>query len=209
MCKTLREQNLKQIAISNDSLLNNIIIFINSNLNIDLYKESNNIKSSEDIKKITAFYKQTVRRLLNLIERHSMKERLLLEDIEKGQRILNVKKAATVQSPNYGSEVGKQENGYHPNSQEQILLSIEEEHIRQANRTKKYDDFVEEFKQEKELIQQFIELSPNTTGVEATIRHYILHEKHKSIEDKLCHSNVRTAIGRVTADLGMILMYAL
>ena len=227
MCKTLREQQLKQIAndSNNNILLNNIIIFINKNLNIDLIKEYNSLNvvkyrdiinidsndefTSEKIKKIKAFYKQTVRRVLNLIERQAMKERLLLEDIEKGQRILNMKKSATVQSPNYGSEVGKQENGYHPNSQEKILIAIGEEMQKQEKKIAKYDEFSKEFEEQKSLIQQFIELSPNTTGVEATIRHYIMHEKHKSIEDKLCHSNVRTSIGRLTADLGMILMYAL
>lgn len=209
MCKTLREITLQQIANSNNTILDNIIVFINNNLNIDLYRESNNIKSSNDIKKIKAFYKQTVKRLLSLIERHSMKERLLLEDIEKGQRILDMKKSATVQSPSYGSEAGKQENGYHPNTQEKILIAIEEEWKRQTKRIEKHEVFVEQFENEKALIQSFIELSPYTTNAEVGVRHYVLGERFCKIEDKLCHSNVRTAIGRLIDDLGMILMYAL
>lgn len=206
MCKTLREQTLKNISINNTKIIDCIIKYINNLLNIDLYKESNYIKCSEDIKKIKSFYKQTIKRLLNIIERHSMKERLLLEDVKKGQELLNIKKSQTVKSPTISDGIFAQMPG---NSQEKILISIGEEIEKQNQRIKKYDDFVTAFEKEKCIIQDFIELSPYTVGVEVLIRHFIEGQSYKDIAIKMNYEEIYYAWKRAAADLSMILMFAL
>ncbi len=135
-----------------------------------------------------------------------MKERLLLEKMQKGQEILNLKKAQTVKSPSISDGVHATMPG---NSQEKILISICEEQKEQEKRTQEYDDFVAKCKEEKKLMQSFIELSPYTTGVEITIRHYILGERFCDIAEKLSYSNARTPSENVLDDLAIILYLSL
>jgi len=207
MCKNPKIKTLKEISVNknNIKIIDDIIKYININLNIDLYKEYNNIKEL-DLKKCKSFYKQTIKRLFNLIERHTMKENLLLKEMKKGQEILNLKKAATVKSPSISDGIFSSKPG---NSQEKILISICNEQEEQSKRTKRYDDYVEKNKEEKKLIQSFIELSPYTTGVEIAIRHYILGEKFCDIAENLCYSNARTPSENVLDDLALILYLSL
>ena len=207
MCKNPKIKTLKEISVNknNIKIIDDIIKYININLNIDLYKEYKSIKDL-DLKKCKSFYKQTIKRLFNLIERHSLKERLLLEELKRGQEILDLKKAQTVKSPSISDGIFASKPG---NSQEQILISICNEQDEQSKRTKKYDEFVEQFKEEKKLLQSFIELSPYTTGVEITIRHYILGERFCDIAENLCYSNARTPSENVLDDLALILYLSL
>ena len=135
-----------------------------------------------------------------------MKERLLLEEVEKGQKILTMKKALTVKSPSMSSEVFAASLG---NSQEQILIDIGEETEKQKQRIKKYDAFVSEHEKEKVLIREFIELSPNTPGVEAIIRHFIEGQPFREIADVMSYEQVYTIWKRALDDLAVILMFDL
>lgn len=212
MCRTPREVDLKSISNNNIKLLNNIIEIIDNNIKVNLYREfkdiSINLDNINEFKKTKSFYKQTIKRLLNTIERYSMKERLLLEDIEKGQRLVEMKKAATVQSPNYGFEASFND-GYRPNTYEIKLHAIEEELEKQDQRIKKYDDYVKQHEEEKDLLTKFIELSPNTPGVEGLIRHFFNGESYESISKKLKYSNIKTMSYRALDDVAMILMFSL
>ena len=162
-----RVERLKAIALdtNNIKVINKVIEYINIKLNIDLYKEynSNEIKKL-DLKKNKAFYKQVIQRLFNHLERNMNKKDRLFKLCEQGQELLEMKRASTVQSPNYGSEAGKQTNGYHKNTQEEKLLDIEEETIKQRKRLIEYQKFSDELDQDKELLEKFIDLSPNNTA---------------------------------------------
>lgn len=197
----------------NQLVIDRVINYINLELNINLYKDySNNININDNNSLILnkSYYRQVVRRLLNLIERHSLKEKLLFEEMEKGSKILKIKEAATVKSPSYdGSESGKQENGYKANTQEKLLIDIEEERLKQAQRINAYDLFTKSFTDNKELTKEFIELAPNTRAVEIMIRHYFNGERYCDIARKMMYEEVYNLEKRAVDDLSLILMYSL
>ncbi len=66
MCKNPKVKTLKEISSnkSNMEVVDNIIKYINYNLNLDLYKEYKSIKDL-DLKKCKSFYKQSIKRLFN------------------------------------------------------------------------------------------------------------------------------------------------
>ena len=204
-----RVERLKAIALdtNNTKVINKVIEYINIKLNIDLYKEYNSKEKIKkiDLKKNKAFYKQVIQRLFNHLERNMNKKNRLFKLCEQGQEILEMKRASTVQSPNYGSEAGKQTNGYHANTQEAKLLDIEEETIKQRKRLIEYQKFSDELDQDKELLEKFIELSPNNTAVDVINRHYFLGERFCDIAADICYSEVYYIVKRGIDDLAQIL----
>nr|MCR5786469.1 hypothetical protein [Acholeplasmatales bacterium] len=175
MCKTTNEELIKKIASDNVELINKVIKYINLELKVDLYKEYNNtinINTTNSLLKDKVYYKQVIFRLFNLIDKYTLKEKLLWNDVVKGENLLRAKRAATVKSPNYGTEASFND-GYRPNTQEQTLIAIEEEALKQAQRINKYELFVKSFKDNKQMIKDFILLLPNTTQAEIIIRHHL------------------------------------
>lgn len=203
-------RSLKMEAIANEhpDITNNIVNYIYKKLNIDLYKEYKS-KDNIDLKKNKAFYKQVIQRLLRSIERNTNKKYALWKACEEGEALLKMKKAATVQSVGYGNEAGKQTNGYHANTQEDKLLSIEEELIKQRKRIIELEKFKEEMEQDKKILESFIDLIPNPTALAVVTRHFLLGEKYCDIARDLCYSEVYLLVKRAVDDLAQILMYSL
>ena len=210
MCRTPKEEKLKKIAKDNSKLIDKVIVYINTELNIELYRDiSNNNKYTEKgLIKDKSFYKQVINRLLNSIERKTLHIKFLWVECEKGQDLLDMKKASTVQSPSYENEFSKN-TGLIPNTYEAKLLSIEEETKRQQKRIIDYQIAVDEFDKVKDLFSSFIELSPNVTGVEVALKHYIYGLRYCDIAAELCYSEVYTISKRLVDDLASILMYSL
>lgn len=211
MCRTTTNELIKKIAADNVELISRIIRYINLELKVDLYKDYNNsinINKYNSLIKDKVYYKQVIFRLFNLVDRYSLKERLLLKEIEKGNELLKLKKAATVKSPNYGTEASFND-GYRPNTQEETLIAIEEEALEQAQRINKYDLFVKSFKDNKQMIKDFILLLPNTTQAEIIIRHHLDGETYSSIAEDLCYADAKTPAKRGRDNLALILMEAL
>jgi hypothetical protein len=203
-------RSLKMEAIANEhpDITNNIVNYIYKKLNIDLYKEYKS-KDNIDLKKNKAFYKQVIQRLLRSIERNTNKKYALWKACEEGEALLKMKRAATVQSVGYGNEAGKQTNGYHKNTQEDKLLSIEEELIKQQKRIIELEKFKEEMEQDKKILESFIDLIPNPTALTVVTRHFLLGEKYCDIARDLCYSEVYIFVKRAADDLALILMYSL
>ena len=200
---------LQEIAAGNSEVINKVIIYINKQLKENLYRDiSNNKYTEKGLIKEKSFYKQIINRLLNSLERKSLHIKFLWVECEKGQDLLDMKKASTVQSPSYENEFSKN-TGLIPNTYEAKLLSIEEETKRQQKRIIDYQVAVDEFEELKELFSKFIELSPNITGVEVTLKHYIYGNRFCDIAAELCYSEVYYLVKRVTDDLTSILMYSL
>ncbi len=215
MCKTNKNERLKEISKNNNEVLNGVIEIINKEIKLDLYREvdtleDNNINniSSNIIIKSKSFYKQVVKRLLNLIERKSMKERILFQEIEKGNHLLQYKRALTVKSPAYDNQASFNE-GYRPNTHESALIDIYEEEQKQKQRIINYDSYVKDFEKDKKTIQEFIELLPNTKATEVFIRHYINSEKYNDIAKAMYYEKVSYLVQRGIDDLALILMSAL
>lgn len=213
-----KEQKITEYIISDSNnivIIDNIIKYIELELNINLYKTyKTNTKVDKvlDIKKILPFYKQVITRLLNHVEQLTRKASYLFEAVEKGDRVLNYKKALTVQSPSYDNDAGGFNNGYKPNSQEAKLLSVEEEIKKQQKRLIDYQLFMKSFEDHKELLKNFIELAPNNaTGIEAVTRHYVFGEKWCDIARKLNYSEptIYSARKRLLEDLTLILAMSL
>jgi len=208
--RSARSLKMEAIAKEHPDITNAIVKYIYTKLNINLYKEYNNSNTKEiDLKKNKAFYKQTIKRLFNLIEKNTNKKYALWKECEEGENLLKMKRSATVQSPNYGSEVGKQTNGHHPNTQEQKLLSIENELIKQQKRIIEYERFKEQLEEERKIIESFIDLIPNPTALAVVSRHFLLGEKYCDIARDLCYSEVYLLVKRAVDDLAQILMYSL
>ena len=213
MCRTPKEENLNRIAKDNSKLLDKVILYINTELNIDLYKNYTNIENSSNsinIKKITAFYKQTIIRLLSTVESHAMKERMLMLDIEKGNNLLNYKKSLTVTSVSYGNETSFN-NGFKPNTQEKYLIEVEEERKRQEKRILKYDLFMKSFEDNKNMIKDFVELAPNVSAAEIIIRHFIYGQKFSEIAKEMCYEKESLYViwQRAVDELALILKLSL
>ena len=208
--KNKKVLKLQEIAASNTEVLNKIILYINKQLKENLYRDiSNNNKYTEKgLIKDKSFYKQVINRLLNSIERKTLHIKFLWVECEKGQDLLDMKKASTVQSPSYENEFSKN-TGLIPNTYEAKLLSIEEETKRQQKRIIDYQIAVDEFDKVKDLFSSFIELSPNVTGVEVALKHYIYGLRYCDIAAELCYSEVYTISKRLVDDLASILMYSL
>ena len=189
MCRTPKEEKLKKIAKDNSKLIDKVIVYINTELNIELYRDISNIKNIKEsnYKKTTAFYKQTILRLLNKIEFYSMKERLLMLDIEKGQKLLNYKKSLTVTSVAYGGSEAGFNNGYKPNTQEKVLIEVDEERKKQEKRLLNYDLFMKSFEANKKMIKDFVELAPNVNAAEIIIRHFIYGQKFSEISKAMSY----------------------
>ena len=208
MCKLDRKDLLNEVAVNNIKIVNSIIKYINNKLNINLYNNSNikELYNNNEIKKIKNYYKTVVNRLISLIERNAMQENLLLDAIQKSQRVLKAKQALTVKSPAISDGV---HSGSIGNSQEKILISIGEEIKKQEALFSKYDQCTNQHRKEKELIKSFINLSPRTTGVEVLIRHYVEGQDYKEIKNTMQYYEVYNARKRAIDDLAIILMVTL
>ncbi len=208
--RSIKYNKYYNIASNNTKLINSIVIYVNKELKESLYKDSNKKDEESYLIKERPFYRQVVNRILNSVERNTMKEALLWSEVEKGERILKYKKAATVKSPNYGEEASFN-NGYRPNTQEKKLLDIEEECIKQQDRILSYELCVINNKETNELIKEFISLATNTPGVELLIRHYINGEKYSDLSSKLNYSEeyIPTLRKRTIEELAIILMISL
>lgn len=203
-----RSKKMEAIANNNKELTNDIIKYIYNNLNIDLYKEYNNNSNNTDIKKVKSFYKQTIIRLLRNLERKTNKKYLIWKECEEGQALLDMKKAATVQSPSYENEFSKN-TGLIENTYEKKLLSIEEEIKKQQKRLIVYQVYCDQIEQDKKLLEKFIDLIPNATATVVVTRHFILGEKYCDIARDLNYSEVYLLVKRGVDDLAQILMYSL
>ncbi len=207
--RSARSLKMEAIAKEHPDVTNAIVKYIYIKLNINLYKEYNNSNTKEiDLKKNKAFYKQTIKRLFNLIERNTNKKYALWKECEEGQALLDMKRAATVKSPNYGEE-SSFNTGYRPNTQEQKLLDIENELIKQQKRIIEYEKFKEQMEEERKIIESFIDLVPNPTALTVVSRHFLLGEKYCDIARDLCYSEVYLLVKRAVDDLAQILMYSL
>ncbi len=207
--RSARSLKMEAIAKEHPDVTNAIVKYIYIKLNINLYKEYNNSNTKEiDLKKNKAFYKQTIKRLFNLIERNTNKKYALWKECEEGQALLDMKRAATVKSPNYGEEASFN-TGYRPNTQEQKLLDIENELIKQQKRIIEYERFKEQMEEERKTIESFIDLVPNPTALTVVSRHFLLGEKYCDIARDLCYSEVYLLVKRAVDDLAQILMYSL
>ena len=217
MKKKAKEEKLVEIINSSNNnlvVIDNIIKYIEVELNIKLYrtfKTNTVIDKVIDIRKVNPFYRQTINRLFNHIERYSVKERLLLDEVQRGDDLLRYKKSLTVGSPSFDNEGGGFNNGYKPNTQESKLLAVEEEIKKQQKRIIDYELFCKSFEEHKKLLRSFIELSPNNTGVDVLIRHYIYGEKFCEIARKLNYTDsaIFQARTRVIEDLALILLLSL
>lgn len=213
MCRTPKEENLSRIAKDNSKLLDRIIVYINTELKLDLYKNYNNIPNNTkelEILKSKPFYRQTVKRLLNTINHHAHRQNTMIADIEKGNRILELKRSLTVTSVAYGNE-SSFNKGFKPNSQEKALIEAGEEEQRQKQRILKYELFMKSFEDNKELIKDFVELSPNNAGAEVLTRHYIYDEQFVDIARALNYDTgyIYILSNRTIDDLTQILMFNL
>lgn len=214
MCKTNKNERLKEISKNNNEVLNGVIEIINKEIKLDLYKEVDTLEDkninniTSNIIKSKSFYKQVVKRLLNLIERKSMKERILFQEIEKGNHLLQYKRALTVKSPAYDNQASFNE-GYRPNTHESALIDIYEEEQKQKQRIINYDSYVKDFEKDKIIIQEFIELLPNTKATEVFIRHFINGDKYSDIAKVVMYEEVYYLAKRGIDDLALILMSAL
>jgi hypothetical protein len=214
--KMAKIDKIKEIAKENINLIDRIIRYINLELKLDLYKEVNlnieEINNSNNINnnliKSKSFYKQTIKRLLNLIERKSLKEMLLFKEVEKGNQLLEYKRAVTVKSPSYENQASFN-NGYRANTHEQMLIDIYEEEQKQKQRINAYDLFVKSFEANKKMLQEFIELLPNTKAAEVLIRHYLHSERFCDIAKAIMYEEAYTLSKRGIDDLALILMSAL
>ena len=213
-----KEQKITENIISDSNnivIIDNIIKYMELELNINLYKTfKTNTKVDKviDIKKILPFYKQQINKLFNHVESLTRKAGYLRDAVAEGDRIINYKKALTVQSPNYSNDAGGFNNGYKPNSQEAKLLSVEEEIKKQQKRLIDYQLFMKSFEDHKELLKNFIELAPNNaTGIEAVTRHYVFGEKWCDIARKLNYTEntIYSARKRLIEDLTLILFMSL
>lgn len=203
--KNKKVLKLTNIASNNRNILNSIIKYINTELKENLYRDTDN---RDTIIKDKPFYKQVVNRLLNSVERKTLKIKLLWEECEKGQQLLDMKRASTVQSPSYENEFSKN-TGLIANTYEKKLLSIEEEVRKQQQRLIKYQVAVEEFEAEKKLFESFIDLSPNVIGVEVIIKHYLYGARFADIAAELHYEEVYYIVRRTIDDLATILMVSL
>lgn len=211
-----KEQKLVEIINSSNNLviIDNIIKYIELELNIKLYKtfKTNTVVDKViDIRKKKATYKQYIGRLLNHVDRLVTNESHLLEEVKRGDDLLRYKKSLTVGSPSFDNESGGFNNGYKPNTQESKLLAVEEEIKKQQKRIIDYELFCKSFEEHKKLLKSFIELSPNNTGVDVLIRHYIYGEKFCEIARKLNYTDsaIFQARTRVIEDLALILLLSL
>ena len=212
-----KEQKLVEIINSSNNnlvIIDNIIKYIELELHIELYKTSKTntvVDKVIDIRKKKATYKQYIGRLLNHVDTLVSQESRLLKEVKKGDDLLRYKKALTVGSPSFDNEGGGFNNGYKPNTQESKLLAVEEEIKKQQKRIIDYELFCKSFEEHKKLLKQFIELSPNNTGVDVLIRHYIYGEKFCDIARKLNYtdSGIFQARARIIEDLALILLLSL
>ncbi len=212
MCKISKNERLKEISMNNLGVITDIIVILNKELNIKLYKEevleNDGTGVVKTLLKTKSFYKQAIKRLLNLIERKSLKEMLLFKEVKKGNELLQYKRAVTVKSPAYDNQASFNE-GYRPNTHESALIDIYEEEQKQKQRIINYDSYVKDFEKDKNTIQEFIELLPNTKATEVFIRHYINSEKYNDIAKAMYYEKVSYLVQRGIDDLALILMSAL
>lgn len=212
-----KEQKITENILSDNNnivVIDNIIKYLELELNIELYKTSKTntiVDKVIDIRKKKATYRQYIGRLLNHVDRLVTKENNLLEEVKRGDDLLRYKKSLTVSSPSFDNEGGGFNNGYKPNSQESKLLAVEEEIKKQQKRLIDYQLFVKSFEDHKQLLKQFIELSPNNTGVDVLIRHYVYGERFCDIARKLNYTDsaIYQARTRVIDDLALILLLSL
>ena len=217
MKKDKNLERITEIASTNQKLLDRVILYINSELNITLYKDFHKEITMGSYKenfllKPLAFYRNIIIRILESLERYKLRIDLAWSECQNGERLLKAKQAATVQSPNYGSEVGKQENGYHANTQEKKLLEIEEEIKKQNERLVKYQALVEELEDKRNFLKDFILLAPNSTGGELLVRHYFKGEKYSLICDKILfisENYVQRLRERTITELAKLIMVCL
>lgn len=206
MCKLTKNELLREVAVNNNQVITNIKNYLYHELNILFY--NNNTSSNNNNLYTKSYYKQVVKRLLNLAERYSMKERILFQEIKKGNELLQYKRAVTVKSPSYDNQSSFNE-GYRPNTQIEKLIDIHEEEQKQKQRINTYDLFVKSFNDNKELIKSFIELSPNTKAVEVIIRHYLEGQRFCDIAKEMCYEETYYLAKRGIDELAVIIMQSL